>query len=85
MIIDDWFFPTIQPSEQTGIMKFTRVSNNELRAILNNAYEAFISNKNDFEEMASTIFWLETYDFSGIDMFLNHLDQHLNIIIYSRE
>ena len=57
-------------------MKFTRVSNNELRAILNNACEAFISHKNDFEETASTILWLETYDFSGIDMFLNHLDQH---------
>ena len=57
-------------------MKFTRVSNNELRAILNNACEAFISHKNDFEETASTILWLETYDFSGIDMFLNYLDQH---------
>ena len=57
-------------------MKFTRVSNNELRAILNNACEAFISHKNDFEETASTILWLETYDFPGIDMFLNHLDQH---------
>ena len=57
-------------------MKFTRVSNNELLAILNNACEAFISHKNDFEETASTILWLETYDFSGIDMFLNHLDQH---------
>ena len=57
-------------------MKFTRVSNNELRAILNNACEAFTSHKNDFEETASTILWLETYDFSGIDMFLNYLDQH---------
>ena len=57
-------------------MKFTRVSNNELLAILNNACEAFISHKNDFEETASTILWLETYDFPGIDMFLNHLDQH---------
>ena len=57
-------------------MKFIRVSNNELRAILNNACEAFISHKNDFEEIASTILWLETYDFSGIDMFLNYQDQH---------
>jgi len=57
-------------------MKFTRVSNNELRTILNNACEAFISHKNDFEETASTILWLETYDFFGIEMFLNYLDKH---------
>ena len=57
-------------------MKFTRVSNNELRTILNNACEAFISHKNDFEETATTILWLETYDFFGIEMFLNCLAKH---------
>ncbi len=58
-------------------MKFNRTSINELNALVNRACEAYLGNENDFEEVASTVIWLEVNDFGGISRFIDLMSNEM--------